>query len=96
MSTIRQGFNYTRIVTATTTTVKSGPGCLKRITVNSAVASSVFTLYDNTAGSGTVIGVITMPATLLQSHFDLEYDIRFAVGLTIVSSSTADVTVVWA
>lgn len=95
MSNPRNGDNYTRIVTATTTAIKSGQGTLRRLTVNTAVASAVITIYDNTAGSGTVIAIITMPATLLQNHFTLEYDIEFTTGLTIVSSSTADFTVAW-
>lgn len=91
----KQGNNYTNILTATTTAVKSSSGRLVSITVNKAVASGVITVYDNTAGSGTKIAVITHPATLLQTQYTLDYDVRFTTGLTIVTSSTDDITVVW-
>jgi hypothetical protein len=87
--------SYTRIVTATTTTVKASQGTLHRITVNKKVASGVITVYDNTAGSGTVIAVITNPATLLDSAQTFEYGVHFKTGLTIVTGSTDDITVVW-
>src|SRR5690348_1855407 len=95
MSNPQQGDNSANITTATTTTVKSGPGTLKRITFNKLVASEVYTLYDNTAGSGTKIGTITFPGTLLDSAKTLEYNVKFSIGLTIVSAQASDATVVW-
>ena len=95
MANLRSGDNYTRVVTATTTAVKSGSGTLKSIVVNTAVANAVITIYDNTAASGTVIAIITEPAALLSNHYVLPYGIRFTKGLTVVSSSTEDFTIVW-
>lgn len=89
------GFNYTNVLTATTTVAKSGSGYLKRIVINKPVASGVITVYDNTAASGTKIATITHPATLLQGEINLEYDVRFVTGLTVVTSSTDDITLVW-
>ena len=88
------GYNFTNIATATTTVVKSGAGRLARIVVNTAVAGGVITIYNNTAGSGTTIATITMPATLLQNHFEIEYNCRFHTGLTIVTSAATNITVV--
>lgn len=87
--------NYTNVASATTTAVKSGAGTLHSITVNKAVASGVITVYDNTAGSGTKIATITNPATLLHSQMFLPYGVRFATGLTIVTSAADDITVAW-
>lgn len=95
MSNPKGGNNYTNIAGAATTAVKASAGRLKRITVNKAVASSVITVYDNTAASGTKIATITNPGTLLQNNFTLEFDVRFATGLTIVTSAADDITVVW-
>lgn len=86
------GHTYAHISTATTTTVKSGAGVLHNISVNAlgTVASSC-TVYDNTAGSGTIIAVIN---TLnLSGSFIL--DVSFATGLTIVTTGTVapDITV---
>lgn len=90
---VEQQFTYTNITSATTTTVKSGAGFLHGITVNTAAAGGVITLYDNTAGSGTKIGTITFPATLLANQLPLPYDIKFTTGLTIVTSASTDLTI---
>lgn len=86
---------YTNIVSATTTTVKSGSGTLHRIIFNKKVASGVVTMYDNTAASGAKIGTITNPATLLDNAQELTYSVGFTNGLTIVTSAADDITVVW-
>lgn len=86
---------FTNITSATTTTVKSGSGTLVRIVNNKKVASGVITIYDNTAGSGTKIGTITSPGTLLDNHQVYEYGVQFSTGLTIVTSAADDLTVVW-
>lgn len=91
-------FSFTNIAGAATTTVKTGRGKLAKIIVNKAVASGVITVYDNTAGSGTKIGTITQPATLLQSQWATDYGndgILFQTGLTIVTSAADDITVVY-
>lgn len=85
----------TNITSATTTVIKSGSGTLVRITNNRKVANGVITIYDNTAASGTKIGTITNPATLLDSAQTFEYGCAFVNGLTIVTSSTDDITVIW-
>lgn len=95
MSNPKRGDNYTNISSATTTAIATGRGTLKRIVCNKAVASGVITVYDNTAGSGTKIATITHPATLLQNQYDLEYNVQFATGLTIVTSAADDLTIVW-
>lgn len=84
--------SFSHISTATTTTVKSGAGTLHSITINAlgTVASST-TVYDNTAGSGTVIAVINS----LTISGTLTYDAQFSTGLTLVTTGTVapDVTV---
>lgn len=88
------GYNYAHITGTTTSSLKSGTGVLHTITVNQPVASSVITIYDNTAGSGTVIGVITLPDTLLSDSVTLTYDVTFTTGLTIVTATAgSDLTV---
>lgn len=79
----------------TTTVLKVGPGTLHAITINKAVVSAVIAIYDGiTAADGSLIGTITLPATLLASQGTLIYDVAFAEGLTIVTSTGAcDLTV---
>lgn len=81
------GYSFLNIVAGqATTTVKSGAGTLHSIVFNSAAsATNVTTVYDNTAGSGTVIAIpaattATVPTTLI-------FDIAFATGLTIVTAT---------
>lgn len=90
-------FNYANITLAapTATVVKSGVGVLHSITINKPVASSVITIYDNTAASGTKIGTITLPATLLtEGPQTAIYDVAFKTGLTInTATGASDITV---
>lgn len=91
------GNGFLNIATQTTTTVKSGAGYLDRIIINTPLALAVITIYDNTAGSGTKIGTITMPAALLSTGgVSIPYGLRFGTGLTIVTAgANADITVVY-
>lgn len=82
--------NYTHIATAATTVCKTGNGVLERITLNEPTAGTV-TIYNNTAASGDVIGIIAA-STAAQT---LEYDIPLSIGITIVTSGADDMTVVW-
>lgn len=86
---------FTNITSATTTTIKSGSGTLVRICNNKKVANGVITIYDNTAASGTKIGTITSPATLLDNSQTYDFNCGFSTGLTIVTSAAEDLTVIW-
>lgn len=89
---MQQPFQYQNITGDATTTVKSGPGMLRSITLNAPTATEVITIYDNTAGSGTKIGTITIPAS--PQPVTLHYDVQFWTGLTIVTATaTSDITV---
>tara|TARA_R110000868_G_scaffold170941_1_gene406336 strand:- start:134 stop:619 length:486 start_codon:yes stop_codon:yes gene_type:complete len=81
-----------RISTATTTILKYGSGELHRIVVNNPTNNAI-TVYDNTAGSGTALAVINPGASA--TPFDLDYEIPFQNGLTIVTAGTPDITVVY-
>lgn len=88
---------YSHITAAapTTTVVCPKPCVLAGITINKTAANGVITVYDGaTVAGGTVIAIITSPATLLQSQVSLNYDIHLNKGLTIVTSTAAqDITV---
>lgn len=90
------GHTYTNIVSATTTTIKSGSGTLVGIIINKHVATGVITIYDNTAGSGNKIGTITEGAAILTDPpiGGFNGGIAFATGLTIVTSAAEDITVI--
>lgn len=90
---VEQRNSYLNITTATTTTVKSAAGFLHLIQINKAVATGTIAIFDNTAGSGTLLGTVTMPAALLASQITLRYDVSFATGLTIVTTQAQDISV---
>ena len=96
MRTIPVGASFQNITTATTTTVKSGSGYLYALIFNKPVALSVVTIYDNTSAAGTKIATITMPAALLTQQLVQEFfGLKFNTGLTIVTTGTDDITVVY-
>lgn len=88
-------YSYTNMTTATTTQIRTGPGILHAITINKPVASATITVYDNTASSGTTIGTVTLPATLLDDLNTLFYDVAFTTGLRVVTSQATDITISW-
>lgn len=87
---------YKNITAAATTVVKAGAGQLFCINLQNMAAASVMTVYDNTAGSGTVIATYTQGAAALVSPVSLFYDLKFSTGLTIVTTGTNDITVSFA
>jgi hypothetical protein len=85
------GHSYTYISTATTTTVKSGSGVLAGITIEGGTTGTII-IYDNTAGSGTIIA--SFDTTNALNNYFLE-PIAFSTGLTIVTSAATKLTVAW-
>jgi hypothetical protein len=88
-------FQYQNIVLAapTTTTIKSTPGVLHSICLNTQAAGTA-AIYDSTAGSGTKIGTITGTAVATGGPSCYLYDVQFWTGLTIVTATAAmDITV---
>ena len=85
---------YLNITTKTSTQVKTGAGTLARIVINKAGSADTLALYDNSACSGTLIGTITVAASVNNS---ITYSAAFGAGLCIISGGTTagDYTVVY-
>jgi hypothetical protein len=86
------GSAYGHISSNSSGTLKSSPGSLFNVTINSKGGSSnVLTLYDNIVASGKVIAVIDTTTNVGV----LNYDLDFATGLsyTMGTGTAADVTV---
>ena len=79
------GYSFLNITTQTTTAVKTGTGILHTITFNGPTATGTVAVYDSLAGSGTLIGTITVPASPMP--VTLTYDAAFSTGLTIVTGT---------
>jgi hypothetical protein len=79
-----------RAAAPTTTSLKSTPGYLHTICVNTPAATGTITVYDGTA-SGAEIAIITGYGSV---PFCAVSDVAFWTGLTIVTATAAqDVTV---
>jgi hypothetical protein len=90
------GYTYTNITSATTTLVKTGAGILHAIIVNTPVGSGVIEFDDALTHTTPKIGTITFPATLLNNGPNVAtYDLSFSTGLSITTTGTMDITVVW-
>jgi hypothetical protein len=88
---VENRYNYKNLAALATTTVKSTPGFLHSIIINTAGATgNTVTIYDNTAGSGTKIA--TIDATAVSQRI---YNVQFTTGLTVVvaNGTAADITV---
>jgi hypothetical protein len=84
-------YRYLNITGQATTTVKSGGGILHTICINTPAATETITIYDNTAASGTKIGIVTVFAS---TNPCLTYDVNFTTGLTLVTATaSSDLTV---
>lgn len=87
-----QSWQYKNIAAQTTgTSIRSGQGILHSITLNKPTATSVITVYDNTAASGTKIATITVPAS--PQPVTLTYDVNYYTGLEVVmATADSDIT----
>lgn len=84
------GHSVSYISTISTTTAKSGAGVLHTITVNGGTAGTII-VYDNTAGSGTVLASFDATNALATYTFNA----TFTTGLTIVTAAATKLTVTY-
>lgn len=90
------GGAFSNITSAATTTVKSGAGVFHKLCINTYSATATITMYNSTTATGTKIGTITNPATLIAEGPNCAvFDVYFSLGLTIVTTGTQDITVVY-
>lgn len=85
---------YTHITTATTTLVKTGPGSLRAICVNTVVASGTVTADDAITATTPTISIMTSPSTITGDNpYCVFPNASFTNGLTIVTTGAQDVSV---
>jgi hypothetical protein len=91
---VENRYNYININTNSTITIKNIPGFLHKVIINTkGTSANIATLYDNTVGSGTKIATIDTTSNI----GDIEYNIQFGTGLTIVlaTGTAADITIAY-
>ena len=86
--------SFVHINTAATTVVKSGAGFLYSICLNSVANGTSVTVYNNTAGSGSIIALPSPPNGAV-SHCLNYQGLQFSTGLTIVTNTTSSITIVY-
>jgi len=90
------GNSFLNIAGAATTIVAARPCELVRIVFNKKIVNGVVTIYDSVAiATGTKVGTITNPATLLDNTDWLEYGVFMQLGIVVVTSAADDITVIW-
>ena len=82
---------YTHVSGAATTVCKTGPGSLHRIVLGTPKGTC--TVFEITTGSGTVIAVIDLSTITVPTS--LTFNCDFTTGLTLVTTSTSDITAVY-
>ncbi len=89
---LKDPFSFKNITTTTTEAalVKTGAGVLHAIVVNTTAAGTV-PIYDNTAGSGTLVG--TLKASIVENTY--VYDCVFSIGLYVRPGAVGDYTVIY-
>ncbi len=88
------GYNYTRVTTAATTLVKTGPGVLHAVVVNTPTSTGTIELDDALTNTTPIIGKMLFAAAI--PPFTVVYDIAFSTGLSVtVAVATVDATIVW-
>lgn len=89
---------YNNITGNSTTTVKSGNGVLRGISINNNNTGGSIVVYDNTAASGTKMATIEiatpsgglLSSTGQQSPVYMTFTAEFSTGLTVVTSGSSN------
>lgn len=77
------------LATGSTTTLATGRGLLNSIIVLAdGTNGATVTVYDNTAGSGKVVAVVTVPLTSTYASLNFSRAVRTDIGLTVVVAGT--------
>ena len=82
--------NFRYVNSAGTVTVNTGPGVLISIVVGKSTTGTV-TVYDNTAGSGTIITSFGTGT----GTFGFSIGARYANGLTVVTTASDNITLIY-
>lgn len=89
LDTKELGGLYANITTGATTVLATSPTTLERIVVNKPGTTITATIYDGVNTSAPLIGTVALLAGVLT------YGVQTNAGLTIVTSGTCDLTVVY-
>lgn len=89
------GYNYTHLAGTGTTLIKTGPGVLHAIIVNTPVAGTL-EADDALTNTTPVIAIMTVGTATAMPPFNVTYDVGFSTGLTIkITTGAMDATIVW-
>lgn len=90
----QESYKYTHLNSNAGTTIKSGPGTLHAISINTKGASAnTCTVADATSGTSPAIAVFDTTVNVQTMFFDVEFNTGLTV--TLATGTAADVTVAW-
>ena len=76
---------YGHVTTNTSSVFKTSPSLLHSVVINTPGSTETITIYDNTTCTGTIVGVVTSPATVGQT---ILYDVQTNTGLCVLTAGT--------
>jgi hypothetical protein len=83
---VEQQFSYRNLAAVAETVVKTTPGLLHLVTINTyGNTDCTLILYDNTSAAGTKIATIDVVTANLPTRI---YDVKFTTGLTVAIAGT--------
>lgn len=76
--------------------IKTGAGHVKRLIIGATNTATTVQVYDNTAGSGTIIHQAVYQATVAQDVWEINLDLDFSTGLYVkLTGGTPTVTIIY-
>jgi hypothetical protein len=87
---VNQGGSFNNITSATTTQVKTGTGYLHAVVVNTTAAGTIKIIDDV---QGTTANIGTLKVSVAEGTY--VYNVKFTLGLRIVTGAASDITVVY-
>ena|ERR1700761_9570592 len=87
------GHKYAHQNGAGTLQVKALAGYLDSVIFNQGASAATMIIYDNTAGSGTIIASVTIGSSGVITPVKVAYNLNTTTALTIVTTGTIDITV---
>jgi hypothetical protein len=79
-------YSYTGFNTATSAVVQTGPGTIHTVVLAAAADAATLILYNNTAGSGTILCKLAAPIGVTAY---VQLDIPFSIGCYAALTGTA-------
>jgi hypothetical protein len=93
MAAVDSDNSYYNITAAGTYQVKTGPGVLHSVTLNTPVAAATVKLYDVIVGVAGAISLCNIVIPASPQCLSFVYDVAYSQGLAAVVTGASDITI---